>query len=283
METLFNVKVKAVNTQRAQGQEEDLQEHPGAAERHQARDRDPRGRAFDRRDDGAVGEPAMALKTFRPTTPSLRQLVQVDREPSVEGRADQGADRGQDQVGRAQQLRPHHHAPHRRRPQAGLPPRRLQAHQARHSGQGRAAGVRSQPHGLHRPPEVQGRHARLYPGAPTPGRGRQRRRRHQGGREARQRHAACLHADRHHRPQHRAQGRRRRQDRALGGRLRPAGRPRRGLGDSAPQLGRDAARARRVHGDRGGSLQSRPHERGRPARPAARAGAAPVRPCARSP
>ena len=42
IENLFNVKVKAVNTQRAQGQDEDLQEHPRAAERHQEGDRDPR-------------------------------------------------------------------------------------------------------------------------------------------------------------------------------------------------------------------------------------------------
>ena len=79
------------------------------------------------------------------------------------------------------------------------------------------------------------------------------------------------------------QGRRRRQDRALGRRLRPAGRPRRRLGHPAPQLGRDAARARRVHGHRRRRLQPRSHERGRPARPAARAGAAPGPPCARSP
>ena len=35
VESLFNVKVKAVNTHRAQGQDEDLQGHPRAAERHQ--------------------------------------------------------------------------------------------------------------------------------------------------------------------------------------------------------------------------------------------------------
>ncbi len=42
----------------------------------------------------------------------------------------------------------------------------------------------------------------------------------------------------------------------------PAGRPRRGLGHHPPQLRRDAARARGVHGDRGRRLQPRPHERG---------------------
>ena len=187
----------------------------------------------------------MALKTFRPTTPSLRQLVQVDRshlwkgapiKMLTEGKTKSG---GRNNYGRitTRHIGGGHKQAYRRVD--------FKRTQARHAGQGRAAGVRSQPHRVHRAAEIPGRHAVLHPGAAAPGRRRHGRLRRQGGREARQRHAARLHADRHHRAQHRAQGRRRRQDRALGGRLRAAGRPRCGLGDPAPQLGRDAARARR--------------------------------------
>ena len=41
----------------------------------------------------------MALKNYNPTTPSLRQLVLVDRKRAVEGQAGQDADRGQAQPG----------------------------------------------------------------------------------------------------------------------------------------------------------------------------------------
>ena len=76
---------------------------------------------------------------------------------------------------------------------------------------------------------------------------------------------------------------RRRQDRPLGRRLCAARRPRCRLGHPAAQLGRDAARARGVHGDRRRRVQPRPRERSRPARPAARAGGVRGPPCARSP
>src|SRR5215471_19034959 len=49
---------------------------------------------------------------------------------------------------------------------------------------------------------------------------------------------------------------------AGGGCLRAARGPRRGLGDPAPQLRRDPARAAGVHGDGGSGVQPRPHERG---------------------
>ena len=41
----------------------------------------------------------MALKTYKPTTPSQRQLVLVDRSGALQGRAGQGADRRQDSTG----------------------------------------------------------------------------------------------------------------------------------------------------------------------------------------
>ena len=85
-------------------------------------------------------------------------------------------------------------------------------------GDGRAPGVRPQPHGLHRADQVRGRRARLHPGAAAPEGGRRgrlgRARRHQAG----QRHAAEQHAGRHHRPQRRDEARQGRPD----ARARPA-------------------------------------------------------------
>ena len=70
----------------------------------------------------------MALKTLPSHHPRPAPARAGRPQPPVEGRAGQDAGRGQDQVGRPQQPRPHHHAPHRRRPQAGLSPGRLPAH-----------------------------------------------------------------------------------------------------------------------------------------------------------
>ncbi len=44
----------------------------------------------------------MALKTYKPATPGLRQLVLVDREGVWKGKPGQGADRRQDRNRRAQ-------------------------------------------------------------------------------------------------------------------------------------------------------------------------------------
>ena len=78
VEALFNVKVVAVNTIVAQGQDQALPRRPGQALRRQEGDRDAAGRPIHRRDDGALRS-IMALKTFRPTSPGRRQLVIVDR------------------------------------------------------------------------------------------------------------------------------------------------------------------------------------------------------------
>ena len=107
----------------------------------------------------------MALKNFNPVTPSLRGTVLIDRTRAVEGQAGQGADRGQALHRRAQQPRPHHQPVPRRRAQAPLPHHRLQAPQVRRAGDGRAAGIRPEPHRLHRADQVPGRRAGLYPGA----------------------------------------------------------------------------------------------------------------------
>ena len=99
----------------------------------------------------------MALKTFRPTTPSLRQLVLVDRSQLwkgapikmlVEGKTKSG---GRNNDGRITTR--HIGGGHKQ----VVSPRRLPPPQVRHARQGRAAGVRSQPHGLHRADQVSGR------------------------------------------------------------------------------------------------------------------------------
>ena len=102
----------------------------------------------------------MALKTYRPTTPGLRQLVLVDRshlwkgapvKMLIEGKTKTG---GRNNYGRItmRHIGGGHKQAYRR-----VDFRRTQA---RHPGHGGAAGVRSQPHRLHRAAQVRGRHAR---------------------------------------------------------------------------------------------------------------------------
>ena len=99
----------------------------------------------------------MALKTFRPTTPGLRHLVLVDRshlwkgapiKMLVEGKSKTG---GRNNDGRitTRHIGGGHKQSYRlvdfRRRKFDMP------------ADGRAAGVRSQPHGLHRADQVRGR------------------------------------------------------------------------------------------------------------------------------
>ena len=222
----------------------------------------------------------MALKTFKPVTPSLRQLVIVDRSELYKGKPLKVAHRGQVVVRRPQQHGPRHRAVPRRRSQADLPDHRLQAAQARHAREGRADRVRSEPHLLHRPDHAieDGEQAtssrrsvwrsatRSSPVQP-------------GRREARQRHAARQHPGRHDRAQHRDEDRQGRGHRPLGRHLRADRRSRPGLRHRSPQLGRAAADPRPVlrHGGRG--VEPRPHEHQlRQGRPSPLAGSASAQP-----
>ena len=134
----------------------------------------------------------MALKTYRPTTPSLRHLVQVDRsglwkgapvKVLVEGKSKTG---GRNTDGRitTRHIGGGHKQSYR------FVDFRRRKHD--HAGGGRAPRVRSEPHRLHRADQVHRRRALLHPGAAAPGCRRQRRLRRQGRREAWQRHAARL-------------------------------------------------------------------------------------------
>ena len=86
VEKLFDVKVKSVNTLVRKGKVRDLQGQARPALQTSRARRDPRRRSPHRRDDGSVRNATMALKTFKPTTPSLRQLVLVDRSELYKGK-----------------------------------------------------------------------------------------------------------------------------------------------------------------------------------------------------
>jgi ribosomal protein L2 len=95
----------------------------------------------------------MALKTFKPTSPGQRQLVTVDRsglhkggpvKALTEGLSKSG---GRNNAGRMTSR-------NGRRSQADLPHHRLQARQEGCRSDGRAPGIRSEPHRVHRASEV---------------------------------------------------------------------------------------------------------------------------------
>ena len=69
---------------------------------------------------------------------------------------------------RPQPPRAHHLALPGRRPQAALPPHRLQAQQDRRARDGRVDRVRSEPQRAHRAPALQGRREALHPRARRP-------------------------------------------------------------------------------------------------------------------
>ncbi len=72
----------------------------------------------------------MALKTFKPVTPSLRQLVIVDRCALYKGKPVKTLTEGKSSAGGRNNLWSHHRPLPRRWAQAGLSPGRLQARQA---------------------------------------------------------------------------------------------------------------------------------------------------------
>ena len=83
----------------------------------------------------------MALKTFKPTTPSLRQLVLVDRSALYKGKPVKALTEGKTSTGGRNNNGRITVALPRRRPQADLSHRRLQAPQVRCAGEGRAARI----------------------------------------------------------------------------------------------------------------------------------------------
>jgi large subunit ribosomal protein L2 len=101
----------------------------------------------------------MALKNFNPVTPSLRGTVLVDRSELWKGKPVKGLTEGKHSSGGRNN--------HGRTPSGSAGGGHKQSYrivdfkraQVRRAGDGRAAGVRPEPHGLDRAAEVPGRRA----------------------------------------------------------------------------------------------------------------------------
>jgi large subunit ribosomal protein L2 len=185
----------------------------------------------------------MALKTFNPTTPGQRQLVMVDRSALYKGKPVKTLTEGKHSKGGRNTGRitvrfrgGGHKQAYRivdfKRTKVDVPAKveRLEYDPNRTAFIALIKYEDGEP-GLH-------------PRAAASGRGRHRCRRQLCRREAGQCHAAGQHAGRHDRAQRRAEDREGRPDRSFGRHLRPDRRPRPGLRDRSPELGRTAL----VHG-----------------------------------
>ncbi len=104
----------------------------------------------------------MALRQFNPVTASLRGTVLIDRCELWKGKPVKALTVGKSHSRRTQQPRPHPGAVSRRRAQAVVPQRRLQASQVRRAGDRGAAGIRPEPQRVHRPGEIPGRRVGLH-------------------------------------------------------------------------------------------------------------------------
>ena len=202
----------------------------------------------------------MALRTYNPKTPGTRQLVLVDRSTLYKGKPVKALTEGKNQTGGRNgngritvRFRGGGHKQAYRID-------RLQAHQARHAGDGRADRIRSEPHGVHCADQVQGRRAGLHPRAAAARRRRHRDRRRPCRREAGQCDAARQHAGRQHRPQRRIEDRQGRAAGAFGRHLRADRRSRPGIRDHSPEFGRAASGARPLHRHHRCGVEPRSHE-----------------------
>ena len=116
----------------------------------------------------------MALRQFNPVTASLRGTVLINRSELWKGKPVKALTEGKNSTGGRNNHGRITSRFMRRRAQAGVSLRRFQAAQVRYAGDGGAAGIRSEPHGVHRAGEVPGRRAGLHHGAAAAARGRQR-------------------------------------------------------------------------------------------------------------
>ncbi len=180
--------------------------------------------------------------------PAVRHLAPA--RGGHQDRAREVARRGPAEVRRAEQQRPRHLPPPRRRQQAQVPEDRLPAPQGRRAREGRGHRVRPQPQRAHRPPPLPGRREALHPGSgPARGGG------HgvlgtDGRHRAGQRPAAERHPHGHHGAQRGARSRPRRPARPRRRHRHPGGGQGRRLRHPAPALQRDAHGVRRTAGPR---------------------------------
>ena len=152
----------------SQGQDQGFSRHARPAAGREEGDRHACRRLSHRRDQRPLRTKDHGSQDIQTLDagPSPARLGRSQRAP--QGQAGQGFDGRQVREGRPQQCGPGHSTLPRRRPQAVLPHRRLQAPQARRRRQGRAAGVRSEPHELHRADQIFRRRAGLHHRAPAP-------------------------------------------------------------------------------------------------------------------
>ena len=111
----------------------------------------------------------MALKKYKPTTPGQRQLVLVDRSELYKGKPVKGLVEGKHSTGGRNSygritVRWRGGGHKRAYRMIDFKRRKLDMR-----GDGRAAGIRSEPHRLHRADQVRRRRAELHPGAAAPG------------------------------------------------------------------------------------------------------------------
>ena len=144
VEALFNVKVVDVHTQIVRGKEKRVGRFAGHAPELEEGDRHAQPGRQDRVLRGSLSHEDRIQADLAGPSRHVRLRLRRDH---ASKRAGEVAARATRTDGRPQQLRPHHLALPRRRPQAALPRHRLQARQDRRAGQGRVDRVRSEPHG----------------------------------------------------------------------------------------------------------------------------------------
>ena len=93
---------------------------------------------------------AMALKTFRPLTPTNRFKALPAFDEITKSKPEKSLRRDQEEDRRPQQPRPADHPAHRRRSQAEVPHHRFQAQEARRGRRGHRDRIRSESHRPHR-------------------------------------------------------------------------------------------------------------------------------------
>ena len=107
----------------------------------------------------------MAIKTYRPTTQTLRYRTTLVNDDITTKKPHKPLVEPKTAHRRTAQFRQYHHVVSWRREQAQTAPDRFQARQARHSGDRGFDRIRSEPFGAHRAAELCGWREALHPSA----------------------------------------------------------------------------------------------------------------------
>ncbi len=202
----------------------------------------------------------MPLRSYKPTSPGLRQMTRSTFEEITTKEPYKPLLEAAEAWLRAEQPGPHDGPAPRWRREAALPQDRFQAGQDRRSGSRRDDRVRPEPLGADRPAPLPRRREALHAAAARPQGRRRRRVRARGRGTRRQRAAAREHPARHHDPQHRADTRQGWPDRPVRRHVCPAAGEGRWLRHGPDAVGRDAPHPDGLHGDRRPGQQPRSRE-----------------------